>query len=136
MAASSAFVLVEGVSDQVALETLARCLGRDLRAEGVSIVTMGGATLIGGFLAELVGGHRSGIRVAGLCDEAEAGIFRSALEGAGLGRGLTRADMEMLGFYVCVEDLEDELIRALGVDAVLAVVGDQGESAGFRTFPA
>ena len=39
-----AVVLVEGVSDQAALEALARRRGRDLAAEGIEIVSMGGAT--------------------------------------------------------------------------------------------
>jgi hypothetical protein len=48
---------------------------------------------------------------------------------------LTRADMESLGFYVSAADLEDELIRSLGVEIVLAVVaahGILGSSAFFR----
>ena len=43
-------VLVEGVSDQLALEALAERRGRNLDAEGVSVVAMGGATTIGRFL--------------------------------------------------------------------------------------
>ena len=35
--------------------------------------------------------------------------------------------MESLGFYVCVADLEDELIRALGVAAVERIVEGQGD---------
>jgi hypothetical protein len=46
----STVVLVEGASDQAALETLARRRGRDLGVEGVAIVPMGGATTIGHFL--------------------------------------------------------------------------------------
>ena len=41
--------------------------------------------------------------------------------------------MERLGFYVCVADLEDELIRALGVDSVLRAVEAQGDLGSFRT---
>ena len=41
--------------------------------------------------------------------------------------------MERLGFFACVEDLEDELIRALGADAVLDVVRKRGELGRFRT---
>jgi hypothetical protein len=41
--------------------------------------------------------------------------------------------MERLGFYVCVADLEDELIRALGADAVQQVVETQGDIGRFRT---
>src|SRR5687768_14641426 len=110
-------VLVEGVSDQRALEALAALRGRDLAAEGVSIVSMGGAHQIRRFL-EQYGPHGLDVRLAGLCDVGEEGVFRRALERAGFGSNLTRADMERLGFYVCVVDLEDELIRSLGPAAV------------------
>ncbi|MER6695329.1 TOPRIM nucleotidyl transferase/hydrolase domain-containing protein, partial [Streptomyces minutiscleroticus] len=43
-------VLVEGDSDQAALEALAARRGRDLDAEGVAVVPLGGATNIGRFL--------------------------------------------------------------------------------------
>ena len=42
--------------------------------------------------------------------------------------------MERLGFYVCVADLEDELIRALGPASVEAVLDSQGDLGSFRTF--
>ena len=74
------------------------------------------------------------VRLAGLCDAGEAAHFRSALERAGLGSDLTPADMESLGFYVCVADLEDELIRSLGVAAVERVIDAQGDLESFRTF--
>ena len=41
--------------------------------------------------------------------------------------------MESLGFYVCVADLEDELIRALGTDAVERVLDAHGDTGPFRT---
>ena len=41
--------------------------------------------------------------------------------------------MERLGFFVCSEDLEDELIRALGAASVEAVVDAQGDLGSFRT---
>jgi hypothetical protein len=125
-------VLVEGVSDQLALETLAERRGRNLEAEGVSVVPMGGATTIGRFL-DLFGPHGSDVGLAGLCDVAEEGGFRRALGRAGLGSGLGRAEMEALGFYVCVADLEDELIRVLGATRVEEVVDAQGELGSFRT---
>jgi len=128
-----AVVLVEGTSDQVALEALAERRGRNLDAEGVSIVPMGGATTIGHFL-DLLGPQGFDVRLAGLCDAAEEGDFQRGLERAGLGSNLTRADMEPLGFYVCVADLEDELIRSLGSAAVEEIVDAQGELGSFRIF--
>ena len=128
-----AFVLVEGLSDRRALETLAVRRGRDLVGEGVSVVSIGGATNIRSAL-DLFGPRGRGARLAGLCDAAEEGDFRRGLEQAGLGVDLTRDDMEDLGFYVCVADLEDELIRCLGGDAVERVLEEQGDLVSFRTF--
>jgi hypothetical protein len=125
-------VLVEGISDQVALEALAERRGRDLGAEGISLLPIGGATNIRRFL-EVFGPHGIDARVAGLCDVGEEGDFRRGLHRAGFGSTLSRADMESLGFYVCIADLEDELIRSLGAVAVEQVVDAQGELGSFRT---
>ncbi len=125
-------MLVEGTSDQVALETLAERRGRNLAAEQVSIVPIGGAQAIGGFLKRF-GPQGLDIRLAGLCDAGEERDFRRGLERAGLGSDLTRAEMEALGFYVCVVDLEDELIRALGAGAVEQIADAEGDLGAFRT---
>jgi hypothetical protein len=107
-----AVVLVEGVTDRIALEAVARRLGIDLR--GVEIVPIGGAQAIRRASAQY-----EGMRVAGLCDVGEARWFRRVLPDA---------------TYVCVKDLEDELIRALGADRVQEVVAAQGELDTFRNF--
>ena len=127
-----AVVLVEGTSDQIALETLAERRGRDLGADRVAIVPIGGAQAIGGFL-ERFGPQGLDVRLAGLCDAGEERDFRRGLERAGLGSDLTRAEMEALGFYVCDIDLEAELIRALGADAVEQIAEAQGDLGAFRT---
>jgi hypothetical protein len=101
-------VAVEGISDKVALETLAPRLGVDL--DRFSIVPIGGAHAIRRF----VGGLAPGVEVRGLCDEREAHLFRRALDDV----------------HVCVPDLEGELIRALGVERVEAVI----DLASFRNF--
>lgn len=126
-------VLVEGISDQRAVEALARRLGRDLEAEGVAVVPIGGAHAIGKAVRELAS-RGSQVRLAGLCDAGEEGHFRRALESAGFGSNLTRADLERLGFYVCEEDLEDELVRAVGTGRVEELIEAQGETGRFRTF--
>ena len=41
--------------------------------------------------------------------------------------------MERLGFFVCVADLEDELIRALGAAAVEDILRRNGDLHRFRT---
>ena len=125
-------VIVEGVSDQLALEALAQRRGRTLENEGISIVPIGGAHSIRTFL-DLFGPHGLDVRLSGLCDAGEEDEFQRALERAGLGSNLTRSDMERLGFYVCVADLEDELIRALGVAAVEGVLEAEGELRSFRS---
>jgi hypothetical protein len=132
MSSARAVVLVEGTSDQRALEALAARRGRDLRAEGVAIVPIGGAQAIGRSLARF-GPPGLNLELAGLCDAGEERDFRRALELAGLGVDLTREDMERLGFYVCDRDLEDELIRALGAETVRQVVDAQGDLGSFRT---
>jgi predicted ATP-dependent endonuclease of OLD family len=104
-------LLVEGVSDRHAIETLAERQGRDLEAEGVSVVAMGGAQAIGRFL-ELYGPRGQGLKLAGLCDVQEEDDFRRGLERAGFGSNLTHADMERLGFYNMTVG---EAIRFLGL---------------------
>jgi hypothetical protein len=124
-------VLVEGESDREAVLALAARRGRDLAAEGVAVLAMGGVTNVGHFLAAL---DRPGIVVAGLCDAGEEGHVRRQLERAGRGAPTTRAETEQLGFFVCDADLEDELIRALGTATVERVVTEQGELGRLRTF--
>jgi hypothetical protein len=130
--ANRAVVLVEGISDRIALETLAERRGRNLAAEGVSIVPIGGAQAIGRFLQHF-GPAGLGERLAGLCDAGEEREYRRGLERAGLGSGLDRSGMERLGFFVCVPDLEAELIRAVGVAGVEEVAEAQGDLRSFRT---
>ena len=130
--AARAVVLVEGISDRIALETLAARRARDLGGEGVAVVPIGGAQAVGRYL-DLYGPHGLGLTLAGLCDVGEEREFRRGLERAGLGAGLTSDGMEALGFYVCKADLEDELIRALGTDLVERVVEANGDLRPFRT---
>jgi len=147
-------VLVEGVSDRSAVEALAELRHRDLAREGVCVVPIGGAMGVARFLglfgrrglnanevglnANEVGLNANEVglnaNVRGLYDSAEEEHVRRGLERAGFGRGLDRSAIEALGFHVCVADLEDELIRALGVDGVEAVLAAEGDLARFRLF--
>lgn len=131
-AAADAVILVEGVSDQIAVETLAASRGRDLSAERVVVLPMGGAHAITRYLTRF-GPAGAGLKLAGLCDSGEENIVRRGLANAGLGPVETRAGLEQLGFYVCVEDLEDELIRAIGVPRVEALIDSQGDLGSLRS---
>jgi OLD-like protein len=127
-----AIVLVEGLTDQLALETVADLRGRDLGAERIVIVPMGGAHAIRRFLVRF-GPPGERVRLAGLCDLQEAELFRRALVATRAGSPLTRTDMERLGFHVCVDDIEDELIRAVGVPGVEAIFDEQRDLGPFRS---
>jgi hypothetical protein len=119
-----AAVLVEGASDLAAVEALAARRGRDLAAEGVCVVPMGGAMSVGRY-AGLLGPTGLGLRLSGLCDERERPFFD---------RGLRRAGAPSGRVFVCVRDLEDELIRALGADRVEEIVRGEGELRAWQTF--
>jgi hypothetical protein len=113
-------VLVEGPSDAAAVEAVARRRGLDLVADEIEIVAAGG---YGGFAAAAAAVEPSGVVV--LCDSNEA-------------RWVTRALPETV-VQVCDVDLEDELIRALGLGAVEAIIAAEGDGArldGFRRQPA
>ena len=127
-----AVVLVEGISDQLALETLAGRQGRDLAAAGIVIVPMGGAHAITRFLLRF-GPKGEGLTVTGMCDGGEEHYFRRGLAAAGLGSPQNRMQMEQVGFFVCDQDLEDELIRAAGPPAIEALLDAQGDLGSFQT---
>ncbi|MBB2947792.1 hypothetical protein FB565_007563 [Actinoplanes lutulentus] len=114
VASASAVILVEGITDQIALETAATFLSRDLAAERVVIVPIGGAHAIGRFVMMLP----AGMRRVGLCDLQEQELFRG----------------ELTDFQVCADDLEDELIRAAGTGAVTALFEAERDLRSFRSF--
>jgi hypothetical protein len=130
--APRAVILVEGVSDRRALEALAARRGRVLTDDGVTVVAMDGAGNIGRHL-DRYGPRGSDVDVAGMFDAAEEIAVRRGLERAGFGSVPSRRELERLGFYACIEDLEEELIRALGADRVMAIVEERGELGPFRT---
>ncbi|HUZ15511.1 MAG TPA: TOPRIM nucleotidyl transferase/hydrolase domain-containing protein [Gaiellaceae bacterium] len=107
-----AAVFVEGITDRLAVEAVARRIGLDL--EGIEIVPIGGAQAIRRAAAEY-----EGERLVGLCDLNEERFFRRVLGDA---------------TFVCVKDVEDELIRALGAERVEKVVAAEGELDVFRSF--
>lgn len=127
-----AVILVEGVSDQIALESLADRRGLDLTAEGRVIVPIGGAQAIGRYL-ERFGPPGRDLPLSGLCDAGEELFFRRGLARVGLGMPQDRRALERRGFFVCVDDLEDELARAAGSEMVEGLLESQGDLGSFRT---
>ncbi|WP_329619162.1 ATP-dependent endonuclease [Streptomyces sp. NBC_01255] len=117
-------VLLEGLSDLAAVEALAARRGRDLAAEGVCVVSMGGAMNIGRYAA-LLGPPGLGLRLVGLCDERERPFYD---------RGLARAGASARDVFVCAADLEDELIRAMGTERVEEIVRTEGDLRPWQTF--
>jgi hypothetical protein len=131
--AARAVILVEGISDQIAIETLALRQGRHFDAEGIAVLPIGGAQAITRYALELGPTGRQ-LVLAGFCDADAAAILRRGLSRAGIGNPQTTADMARLGFYICVKDLEDELIRAVGPAEVESIIESQDELGPFRTF--
>lgn len=125
-------VLVEGRSDRLALERLADRLGHDLTVAEVEIVDVGGVT---NFRSNLMrfGPMGENLRLAGLCDAGERQIVLRALESAGVAEDLTPDAMASLGFFVCEGELEDELLKAVGVSAMLQIIEQNGDLPRFRT---
>jgi hypothetical protein len=126
-------ILVEGWSDQAAVETWARTSAVELSANALVVLPVGGITNMGKFLAALRAPGLT-VKVSGLYDASEESLTLRCLERAGLGVNLTRPGAEAVGFFSCVNDLEDELIRALGSAAVEALLEAQDELRSFRLF--
>jgi OLD-like protein len=126
-------VLVEGVTDQLAVTLAARRLGRDLAASGVSVVPINGAHAMSRFLRELAADQPEA-RLTGLYDEGEEDVIRRALERAGHGPSLDRSRLEQIGFFACAADLEEELIRSAGQSTLLRLVELEGDAQPWRRF--
>lgn len=118
-------VLVEGASDCAAVTAAAGTLERDLAGDGVAVVPMGGASNVGHFVRAIAtdGPER---RLLGLCDHGEVRFFERAFA-SWPDRCGARPEL-----FVCRRDLEDELLRALGLEAALRVLDEHGELETFR----
>jgi hypothetical protein len=131
-AGANTVVLVEGWSDQAAIETLAGRAELNLASMGIVVLPIGGATNARPFALRF-GIQGLGLRLAGLYDLPEERHFLRAIsEGANL--PMAELDAQRLGFFACNEDLEDELIRALGPAAVEQIIASEGELGAFRRF--
>ncbi|MBB1245101.1 ATP-dependent endonuclease [Streptomyces durbertensis] len=117
-------ILLEGPSDVAAVNALADRRGRDLAAEGVCVLSMGGAMSVGRH-ARFLGPTGLGLRLTGLCDEREAPFYT---------RGFEQAGAAPQAFYVCSADLEDELVRALGFPRMEELIRQEGDLRALHTF--
>ena len=115
-----AVVLVEGESDRIVVERLAARRGRELAAEGVAVIAVGGAHALERTLSTL-----EAERIACLYDRGEEEAVR---------RALGRAGVTPDGFYACDPDLEGELVRALGPEKMLQLIETRGQLDAFRIY--
>jgi hypothetical protein len=127
-------VLVEGDSDVGAVHALADRVGCDLDLHRIQIWSADGVTNFSKVLAEFVRTH-PGAEFCGMYDVADERHVRRALANAAIPIA-AHESLEAFGFFACVADLEDELIRALGAEAVERVLEAQAELISFRRFQA
>ena len=127
-------MLVEGDSDAAAVRALAALIGCDLDLHHIEVRAASGVTNFPRVLAGFVRAHPAAT-FCGLYDAAEERFVRRALAGADVPVGAGEP-LESFGFFACVADLEDELIRALGAEVVEGVLEAQDELHSFRRFQA
>ena len=127
-------VLVEGDSDAAAVRALADLIGCDLGLHHIQIWSAAGVTNFSRVLADFVRTHPSA-DFCGMYDVADEWHVRRALANAAIPIAAHESP-ESFGFFACVADLEDELIRALGTEAVERVLEAQAELNSFRRFQA
>ena len=128
-------VLVEGDSDVGAVRALANLIGCDLGLhDDIQIRSAHGVTNFSQMLAEFVRAH-PGAEFCGMYDVADEWHVRRALANVSISVA-AQESLESFGFFACVADLEDELIRALGAEAVERVLEAQAELISFRRFQA
>lgn len=123
-------VLVEGRSDAAALRVLAPRLQLD--HPDVDVVATHGVTNVARHLGALAA-DPAAPAVVGLCDAPEVRFVVGALRRVGV-EATTREALARSGFRVCDDDLEDELIRAVGADGVVDVLAGMGLLPRLRTF--
>lgn len=127
-------VLVEGDSDAAAIRALADRIGCDLGLNHIQICSAAGVTNYSRVLADFVRTHPAA-DFCGMYDVADEQHVRRALANAVIPIA-AHVPLESFGFFACVADLEDELIRALGAEAVERVLEAQAELKSFRRFQA
>jgi len=101
-------ILVEGVADRLIVEAAARARGISLDRIGAMVFELGGAENFP-TVYKLLGPNGFNVRILGLVDEAEAGIWVHAV--GGKPKNVIGQDI-----FVSKADLEDEYCRALGAE--------------------
>ncbi|WP_265446868.1 hypothetical protein [Flexivirga meconopsidis] len=124
-------VLLEGRSDVVALASFARRRGAG-ELDGAELVDLGGVTNVRSHLDRL-SIQPTPSRAAGLCDRGEVDVVVRALRRFHPDVQVV-GDLPGHGFFVCDRDLEDELIRALGIPGCMSLLDRLGLGARFATF--
>lgn len=125
-------VLFEGRSDSLAFRALARRRAVRLDRHGLVLIDLDGITNLRRALTGLRDADASA-RLLGLYDAAESAYVIRVLADLGM-LGDARADPVDIGFFGCERDLEDEVIRAAGVQLTLQTLEARGELARFRVF--
>jgi len=133
-AATPTLVLLEGESDLAAVRALAKLVGCDLESDRIQLRATHGVTNFSRALSEFLLAN-PGAAFCGLYDIAEERHVRRALARAGV-QLAHDTSLESFRFFACAADLEDELIAALGADAVERVIEAQSELASLRRFQA
>ena len=127
-------VLVEGDSDAAAVRALAGRIGCDLGLHQIQVCSAAGVSNFSRVLVDVMHTH-PGADFCGMYDVADERHVRRALANAAIPIA-AHESLESFGFFACVADLEDELIRALGTEAVERVLEAQDELNSFRRFQA
>jgi hypothetical protein len=127
-------VLVEGDSDAAAVRALSELIGCDLGLAHIQIRSSAGVTNFSRVLEGFVHEHPNA-GICGMYDTADEWHVRRALTNVAIPIA-AHESLEAYGFFACVADLEDELIRALGTDEVERVLQAQDELHSFRRFQA
>ena len=109
--------------------------GKSAEGGGAFVVPTGGATNFARLL-RVFGPSGRDVRLLGLYDSPVEDRMRHSLDRAGIGRGDRPTSLASVGFYGCVTDLEEEMIRALGPLRVEGIVGAEGELGSFRRLQA
>ncbi len=130
--ATPVLVLLEGPSDVAALEAVLARRVPAVPGAAYRLVDMGGVTNAARHLRHAARTW-PGRPVVGMCDAGEAGVVVRALQDQGR-PARSAADLPDQGFFLCDRDLEDELIRALGVEECLDLLEGMALGHRFRAF--